>query len=292
MTRRSALLAVLPSVAVPVKAGTAAVGHTGSGASVRTAVQALIKKGVVAASGAAAGVKVVPSADPPTSVPGLLYRVRPTTTGLSNGAAVGSLAAEVGGVTFTQGNAGARPTLVASGLGGRPALRFDGVDDAMTGVPTVSDTQPLSVVAVFRPDTPATVRNVFWAQGPVELLVQANGTAMLWTGGGATGPALSTTTANSVIAVANSPASTVYVNGTAGAAVDSGGAGLVSGGSWVLGNHISLSDRCWPGDLYEILVYDHALTAGDRAVLDSYVSSVYGGGGAAAAYPATYPATY
>lgn len=237
-------------------------------------------------------VRIGRAAAPPA---GLLYRARASSLALADGAAVASWPLDVGGLTLTQGTAGSRPAYLAAGLHGRPAVRFDGTDDFLvSSAAMAARAQPVTLAVVYRPSDVAAQKQLLHLGG-VELLEDADERPQLWAGSVLqASTAVSSTAGGLVIATVTGASSTLHVNGVLVAAGDVGSGGITAT-TLAVGYHPSASGRNFGGDLYEFLVYDHALSADERSALGSYVRSAYRlaiDEGATATYPAAYPATY
>lgn len=223
---------------------------------------------------------VAASGSDPAALSGLLYRVRPTNLALADGDAVASLPMLTGGLTLANPTSGARPTYLAAGLGGRPAVRFDGTDDALiSSANMTAQAQPLTLVVVYRPNDVASGQQNILHLGGVELLQEntselpqlyAGGQIQASTGGGAW-----LTSGVVVSAVASGAASAIYGNGESLAAGDAGTGGITAS-AFTLGNHQSSAGRNYSGDVYEVLVYDHVLSAAERATVHGYAHDTYG----------------
>jgi PKD repeat protein len=213
----------------------------------------------------------------PTSVTGLLYRIRPTNTKLANGALVASLPMMTGGLTLERANSDQQPTLLESGLNNEPALRFDGVDDMLrTSVDQTTRSQPISVVIVYRPDDHAALANVIHA-GSIEVLSEDNESPISWSGsnlGAYTSP-VSTVNGGVLTHVFNGASSTIHLNNALIATGDPGG-GTIEAMPLTVGNHPGVGGRAFDGDIYEVLFYDHALSDSERAAIHQYTNDVYG----------------
>jgi hypothetical protein len=205
-------------------------------------------------------------------VTGVVLRMRaPSGT---DGAALSSVTFDVGGVTLAATGT-TQPTVVAAGVNGKPAIRFDGTDDVMSGGVLIAQTQPYTVAIFYRPDTAATNRNVTYLPG-VEILNWTSHAPMLWCGAGVqAATSISSTAGGWVIGVANGTSSAVYANGDTGVTGDAGGGGIGASDTLYLGNHPSSGGRAFGGDIYELVVFDHALTSGEQTSLNTYFTQTY-----------------
>jgi hypothetical protein len=235
---------------------------TFSGAVTLTTSQSLTANGLVS----------TPGLGPP--VTGLIHRMRPN-LGLTNGAAVASVPFELGGLTIAQVTPAARPTFVASGVNGQPALHFDGVDDGLTStVAMTALNQPLTMVAIIVPTNAARKEEIIHGGG-AEIVLNFNRTAELWAGGSLVGAInMSATVPSSVLMEYNGVSSAIYVDGTLDVSGNGGTAGLTAV-IMAVGYHPTPGPDRFTGDLYEILVYNKVLSSGEKSTLTSYVNSTY-----------------
>jgi fibronectin-binding autotransporter adhesin len=212
-------------------------------------------------------------ADAPAQISGLIHRMRPNNLGLSNGAAVSSVPFETGALTLTS-SGGAQPTFVSSGINGRPALRFDGVDDGLTSSAVMTAVaQPITMVAVFVPTNTSRKEEIIHGGG-VEMVLSFQN-AELWSGSSlVTSSTLSSAAANGVLMEYNGASSAIYINNTLGASGNGGTAGLTAV-TMAVGYHPVPGPSRFTGDLYEILIYNRILTSGERTSLANYISSTY-----------------
>lgn len=207
----------------------------------------------------------------PTDVTGLLRRWRADTIAQANNSAVSSWAALTGGATLAQATGSLQPLYITSGINGHPVVRFDGVDDMLTA--TITDrAQPHTWIVVAKLASTGSLWKTAIQSGS-EVWADSGG----WTGYAGTGLITSTHTTNPAVVttVINGGSSAVYIDGGLGA---SGAAGsLTTGTALAVGEHPNTGlSRPFDGDIAEILLYDHALTAGERATVHSYVQDRYG----------------
>lgn len=210
----------------------------------------------------------------PTTVTGLVFRWRASSLALSNGAAVSSWPALVGGsgATLTNGTATA-PTYQTSGIGGQPAVKFvTASTQSMVSGTITAQSQPLTYVVVHQlTRTDATIQEVL-ASGVDQILTVApnyDGYA----GGDTLGGTLSTNP-RCLMWMANGASSTLYEEGTL--AVTANALTNGSGTTIMFGNHPTANTRWMDGSIAEVLIYTQALNATDRATVDTYVQDQYG----------------
>lgn len=198
---------------------------------------------------------------------------------------------------------GGVPALVHNAIGGKAALRFDGIDDAMQ-LPTgfAGFTAGMSVFAVYRP---AAIRN------NMKLFVFGNSGGFDSFGIGNSGASqnLLHFTANSgtfdwfstAAGPAAGEASLLSIHQEAGAA-GSGSYAAVFKNSTLLGGDIVyvpattprsanyIADTYWnderfQGDIAELVVYNRLLSSSERTALHDYFTQKYGLGGNAPPFP-------
>lgn len=219
----------------------------------------------------------------PQSVPNLaLWLDASALAGLGDGAPVSSWNDRSGqGHHATQATAASRPTLRTTALNGMPAVRFDGSDDflALTGA-VVSGAQPRTLFFVARPSAGGNRSIVDLGIGATsgggfqispEVGVRINGGSRMWK------PAASTASVTfGVVQLTGGTTATLnlWINGvarapssTADSAVQTTGSGSV--GRWTAGgNHFA-------GDIAELIVYGHALSASEQTVVEQYLRAKY-----------------
>jgi hypothetical protein len=222
----------------------------------------------------------------PQTVPNLaLWLDAGQLAGLSNGAAVSTWSDASGlGHHATQLTATNRPTYRSVAVSGRPAVRFDGIDDylRLTGT-VVSGAQARTVFFVARPDVVGNKGVVDLGNGTTtgagflitpEYGVRINGARRLWL------PSASTQAAQIGVVQMGGPYTTglsLWVNGTlrapgstAIAPINTVGVGSV--GTWTarpVGYHN------FDGDIAEIIVYRRALNTSERQGVEQYLDAKY-----------------
>lgn len=232
-----------------------------------------------------------PSGPPgPDSITGLLRWLVADDVAQTDGSNVASWPDRVAGGATTQATSGLQPTLQTAELNGHAVVRFDGTDDWMS-TPSTALTSDLTVIAIckFATATPTRgpvgldgsggrvfiMRYDFPASVPTATLVSYNST----TGTVNDGQAPYTPTDwNVITGVRSANASQTFVNGTSAAAT-TGTAGLVGrSGSFsiAVGRADTFGATYLPGDIAEVLVYNHALDATERAVVHTYIQDTYG----------------
>jgi len=223
------------------------------------------------------GTTPAPSVDRAIPTAGLIDRWRAADiTGLTDGAPVASWAPTVGTDTLVQPTVGSQPLWIASGPNGKPTLRWPAASAGNTtylsasGLPT--RTGPFTVCAVVHPEA---------VNGALQLI--HGGTLAIYENFGAwsvNGGVLLSSGAGTALAqwlvlttTFNGATSTVHLGGTQ---IASGNAGVGSQTGVInVGRHPTDSSRYWRGDIAEVIYYQGALSATDRAALHSYAQDFY-----------------
>jgi hypothetical protein len=200
------------------------------------------------------------------------------------------------GMTFTQGTLSARPVFIPTSMNGRPALRFDGTDDLLSGDATARTLlNSLSGVTIFvvgkTTFASGSARWIYWSiaasTSPRLTLFRSSATETFAfrvrnsdTTTTVNTPSLAYTTAPAVIEFSQSisgSTGTIFQNGVAGPSGTSGytAAAYPADASQVcqIGNQAA----SWlNGDVSEILVYQRTLTNDERASVRRYLGRRYG----------------
>lgn len=205
----------------------------------------------------------------PTNVPGLLYRWRADSIAQANSTAVSSWTDSVGSVALTQATGGLQPLYIVSGINGLPIVRFDGNDDTLAATITSRTQQYTFAIVGQSAVVPTSGRQLVWSGA--EILSIATGLWEMWSGASLDGGSV-TTSPTLTVCQFNSVSSNLYLNGNLSISGDAGTG--ATGTALQIGNHSSIS-RPWNGDVAEVLLYDHGLTAGERAELGTYTQDRY-----------------
>ncbi|MGI9445485.1 MAG: DUF1553 domain-containing protein, partial [Rubripirellula sp.] len=182
----------------------------------------------------------------------------------------------------TQSQPDAQPTLVADGIGGKPALQFDGGGQFMNLAGPILAEPLCTIVCVVRDDHGAGHRTLFsnWSGR------DGNSTSSLFLG---------LTAENTVrFSDAFGSAGEVYdrtkpfilsaVNGQNSASVFQNGQLLKSANQlskrrldtpWVIGQQGNINGEFWKGSVAEIRVYERALTDRERRSVETYLAEHY-----------------
>lgn len=172
-----------------------------------------------------------------------------------------------------QGAAGAQPTLVANGIGGQPALSFDGGD--YMDVTNLTVSRPYTVIVV---GTSTSQNGRFFhdgvSVGSRTVLYGPSGTQIAAYGSVAITATADASSAKIYSALHNSTSSTLRINGSSTSG-NLGLSGLASG--LRIGVAADLSAGSYLiGRIAEIIVASRALTAAENALIERYLSHRYG----------------
>jgi hypothetical protein len=186
-------------------------------------------------------------------------------------------------------DAGSRPTLTSSiaAINNHLAVRFDGLDDYLRNGSSTrvfpAGTTSSTVFAVFAFDTTATTKTIFDTESDSSTNrhlfgVVAGSTLLLVRDGGAGSITSTTLTAGSyysstgLIDGASSflrEAGVGQVNGTISNTAVTGGNDIA------IGSRYSLDNSFFKGDLVELIVYNSALSSGNIALVEQYLTNKY-----------------
>lgn len=204
------------------------------------------------------------------NVPGILRRWRADTIAQSNATAVASWSAMTGGGALAQATGTKQPQYITSGINGKPVVRFDGVDDLLTQTIT-NVAHPITWVLIAKLTATATSYRQVVQSGSEIWLNSTDG----WTLYANTTIVSGIETTNPVCIIGSIASSTdaqLYLDGTQRA---TGAVGSLSTGtSLAVGNHATLA-RPFNGDIAELLLIDHAVTANEKSWIDTYAQNYY-----------------
>jgi hypothetical protein len=222
------------------------------------------------------GQQVWPTATPPAerspNTVNLLYRWRAdSVTGVADGAAVASWPALAGSVPLAQATAGNRPTYVASGIGGKPSVRFTTSAQQWLSATITAQAQPHTIVFVHKLNRTAAPNQQLWHAGNQLITTPPSYDAF----GGVDLQRGTVTTSPTVLTwVADTASSRIVQNGVVQGAVGSNGTAGIGTALRIGAN--SGGTQYADMDLSEVFVYSGAKTAADLAVTHSYVQDRYG----------------
>jgi hypothetical protein len=217
----------------------------------------------------------------PSSIAGLGVWLDATQIASTDGTALSSWSdASGGGHHATQGTGAAQPTYQTNELNGKPVVRFDGTDDFM-GLGDLSLVFP----------TAATLLVVYGITGTEDRYSVFENTSNngYWSYSGGVGyfcafrtaridgyPAAMPETGTNLVSVVSS-ASTyqVYLDGTGQGAQAAGYSAGGGGNVYEIGRGTGTSEYL-AGDIAELLIYNSALSNGDRTTVEAYLTAKWG----------------
>jgi hypothetical protein len=185
---------------------------------------------------------------------------------LSNGTAVGSWSSNAGAFTLTASGTN-QPTYQSVGMNGRPSVRYDGTDDVMKAGAAVNNAK--TVVVVTTAATGSASLSTLISTGGDSRNVRIDGTTDFYRSEGHNGDNNDFYRVDAAVTGNDG----VYVNNvlSGGFTRDVGHVVLSESDTansytdfWV-GSASTALGRYWKGDVGEIIVFDNALTADERA---------------------------
>lgn len=235
---------------------------------------------------------VVPAA--PDDLSGLVQWFKADSLALSDGTAVATWTAAVGG-NASQATSGKRPVFKTAIWNGQPVIRFDGSDDVLTFAALGSTLSTYTIVAVARPDVTNAPRlllsrNSAGYDDDIIIGVDSDDAFTTNTLMSASVHAAATSTRTVVESAAPSIAvpelTVVRYDGSAlgirqGTANETqvlvASAVIKSSGTWAVGaNTDSAAYRYWDGDIAEIAIYNRCLSLNEIASMEAHLSGKYG----------------
>jgi hypothetical protein len=221
------------------------------------------------------GVLAVPTGFNPASISGLqAWYDASQLTGFADGDPIGSTTDFSGNSRHATQSTGSKKPVYKTGiLNGRPVMRFDGVDDVLSASFTLA--QPLSVAAVVKSTTTSGQHHVIdGGTGTRAVVYQKLGEWYLYAGAETdSGIAVDTTNPHVLFFSFDNTSRPEYVDGVAGSSVNPGSGGYVSPVN--LGSDGS-GFNFWSGDIAEVLVYNTALSTGNRTTVQTYLKTKWG----------------
>lgn len=205
----------------------------------------------------------------PATVGGLSLRYVASDVAAANGAVVSAWSPRTGSGTLSNVISGAQPTMQATALGGKPALRFDGSNDYLSATIGPPRVQPFTVTVAMKWNSVA-ARSQVLDFGSTQLLILPSQWDA-WSGtdlqGGTPG-----TSPVVVTYVASGGNSRLLLNGTE---VAFGNAGTQQiDGSLDVGRQAAAT-RYAAMDIGEVLIYTAALTPAQLVTVHSYCQDRY-----------------
>jgi hypothetical protein len=258
---------------------------------------AVVRNGIEGPPSGVVSATPVGSVDPPVGVPldGLVLALDASVLGLGDGAPVSSWLDASGSGSHAVASGVSRPTYVASGIGGVPSVRFDGVDDSLDVAAGFEDfTGGVTMYVVASPSVLqsgfklVTLGNGAGAENVVLGRAGSGSGAQYFTTSSAggygwfnTGPALGAGEAGVYSVVQPGGAVDELVTATVardGVVVGSGSVYVPPVVSRTV-NRIGRSywsDGRFEGDIAEVLIYNRDLDAGEQATVAGYLATKYG----------------
>ena len=214
----------------------------------------------------------------PTTIGGLVYRMRASTIGMTtDGAAVSSAPFEVGGVTLSQPTAANQPIWHARGINGKPYISFNGSTTYLfLGSGAATYTQEVVVCVAAQVLDATSSQELFKAGGIEMLLNQSAATWSIYAGALVNGSVLYSEVQyfTGVFGAGGSTGSgQAYTNGVLNGIGGTGG-NSTSGGDLYIGNHPS-TPRYLNANVYEVLVYNATLSQTSLINLHNYMQATY-----------------
>jgi hypothetical protein len=180
------------------------------------------------------------------------------------------------GEHFVQATETNRPTFVTEAQNGRPAIRFDGVDNFLvnTTLPSTVATTGRTVFVALKATAASGATKRFFATSALGSVFDNSGVYAYYATSGpavaAIGGAVTTPTVITLSFVGGGNA-TPYSSGTAAAAFTP--STVIDG--FVLGAQSAAGGEYKECDIYEVIIYNTPLSAGNRALVHSYLGSKY-----------------
>jgi len=181
---------------------------------------------------------------------------------------------------FTQATFSKRPNLASTGIGGKPAVEFDGVDDALVKTGDKIGTGGCTVFAVIKPrgwgasgriiDNSQFIVNVNGTSNNINVTSNFNDSAVSATNSIALNSSY-------IVAVTRDTAGliNIYINGTISGTANQSSGTPVAGSDTYTGNRAAF-DRAFDGWLGSALIYSSVLTYDQMNNVGNLLSSVYG----------------
>ncbi len=219
----------------------------------------------------------------PLSISGLkLWLKADAITGLNDGDAVTTWPDLSGnGNDATQATAAKKPVYKVNIINGKPVVRFDGLDDFLALTWAGGDlAQPTTVFAVVKDSVPASTTSyrIFCDGGGDSLKRQTLYSVYptdqhFW--GYYSGSVINSTTAvdtsaHIVGAIFSGASSVLYLDG---ASISTGNPGTQASDGVHLGLDQTGVANIWQGDLAEVIICDSALSAGNQALMNTYLNA-------------------
>jgi len=212
----------------------------------------------------------------PQSISGLKVWLKADALALSDNSLVATWTDSSGNGLDATASGSSKPTFKTAIQNGLPILRFDGVANKIT-TPALSLTEPNTVFLMGKQTSKATEgRFLDTPTGPGRQLLGLNASGFfdLYAGSASLNDSTDHSGAFIVLSAVFNGASTIgYLNGTQ-AVSGNPGTGYTSLSSALVGSDGGSSFLT--GDMGEVLIYDSALSAGNRQSVESYLKTKWG----------------
>ena len=214
--------------------------------------------------------------DTPDKISGLKAWWKADSLGLTDGTAVSSWGdSSASGIALTQATSANQPIFKTNIINGQPVVRFDGSNDRLRAASTLGLSQPNTIFIVvgnWNSSTAGNLVDVATGDGARQLVAYDTGVALgFYAGTGFVSDAPATHPGYICIsALFNGASSTINVNGTQVLTGNPGSNGL---GQPTIGSD---GGNAFGGDIAEIIVFNRALTALERAHVENYLGNKYG----------------
>jgi hypothetical protein len=183
----------------------------------------------------------------------------------------------------TQAQSDAQPTLVADGIGGKPALQFNGGGQFMNLAGPILAEQLCTIVCVVRDDHGLGHRTLFsnWSgrdgnsTSSLFLGLTAENTVRFSDGFGSAGEVSDRTKPFILSAVNGQNSASVFQNGQLLKSANQLSKRRLDT-PWVIGQQGNINGEFWKGSVAEIRVYERALTDRERRSVETYLAEHYG----------------
>ncbi len=177
------------------------------------------------------------------------------------------------GNTFFQNTSSKRPTLTASWKNERPAIRFDGVNDWLTGTGWEHPASDFSFTFVSDKVGTNEARMLFITAGLLQIL--SHRSDGVYSDGVFTGPSLTSVDPQFFTLNLRQPMQSDVWLGLDQVAQDLGWVGNPVGSSISFGSRLNQGGTFFDGFMSELIVYDHGLNEEDQNLLNGYLQAHY-----------------
>ena len=173
---------------------------------------------------------------------------------------------------------------------GHTTVVFDGSTDTLS-CSVAGMVHPVTMFAVARNTASSGQRNLISYSSDGRIFRTSGGTIDIYQGSFlSSGTSWGTTDFHSVSAVFNGASSLIAVDGGSDTTGTSGG-GSFDTGSAAVGALRASSSEYWQGDIAELIVYDRALSSGERSQVEDYLAAKWFGTSDGTATPAVTAST-